>query len=160
MDFITCFPRSQGYDCLLVVVVRLSKYRHFIPVKHPYTMSSVARIFVGEIVHLHGIPQSIGTKLRFNTAYHPQSNGQTEVLNRCVGTYLRCFATEQPRQWTQWVAWAELWYNTNYQSAEDITPFRRFMGGQPHQYRSGSQGSVGSKPWPRTYKTEMRPYVN
>ncbi|MCI55144.1 RNA-directed DNA polymerase (Reverse transcriptase), partial [Trifolium medium] len=59
MDFITGLPKSKGYEAILVVVDRLSKYVHFIPLKHPYTARMVAEVFVKEIVRLHGIPLSI-----------------------------------------------------------------------------------------------------
>ena len=117
MDFITGLPKSKGYEAIFVVVDRLSKYCHFIPLKHPYTARSLAEVFSKEIVRLHGIPVSIvsdrdpvfmssfwrelfkmqGTQLRVSSAYHPESDGQTEVVNRCLETYLRCFISDQPR---------------------------------------------------------------
>ncbi|WVZ00664.1 hypothetical protein V8G54_026733 [Vigna mungo] len=100
MDFIVRLPKSQGYDAILVMVDRLSKYAHFLPLKHPYSVKTVAEIFIREVVRLHGIPQSIvtdgdplflsmfwkelfksqGTQLKMSTAYHPEMDGQTEVL--------------------------------------------------------------------------------
>lgn len=102
---------------MLVVVDRLSKYACFLPLKHPYMALEMAVVFVKEVVKLHGVPHSIisdrdkvflnhfwtelfklqGTYLRRSTAYHPQTNGQTEVVNRCVEAYLQCFAYDKPR---------------------------------------------------------------
>ncbi|KAD7476873.1 hypothetical protein E3N88_00009 [Mikania micrantha] len=129
MDFISRLPRSKGFTVILVMVDRLSKYAHFIPLKHPYTAKGVVDVFVKEIIRLHGIPKSIisdrdplfvstywqeifrsqGTTLQMSSAYHPETDGQTEVINRCLEAYLRCFAVDQPRNWSHWLPWAEFW---------------------------------------------------
>lgn len=120
LDFITGLPKSKGFEAVFVVVDRLSKYAHFIPLKHPYTARKIAEVFTKEIVRLHGVPQSIvsdrdplfiglfwkelfclqGTMLKMISSYHPETDGQTEVVNRCLEAYLRCFAFEQPKNWS------------------------------------------------------------
>ena len=117
MDFISGLPKSRGLDSIFVVVHRLSKNSHFLLLKHPYIARNVADTFVKEVVRLHGIPKSImsdrdplfmskfwqelfglqGIELHMSSSYHPQSDGQTKVVNRCLETYLQCFAIDQPR---------------------------------------------------------------
>ncbi|KAH0746266.1 hypothetical protein KY285_007923 [Solanum tuberosum] len=151
LDFIVGLPKSGGFDTILVVVDRLSKYSHFIPLSHPYTAKIVAKVFCKEIVRLHGIPRSIlsdrdviflsafwqelfrfsQTRLRMGTSYHPQSDGQTEVVNRCLESYLRCFVMEQPHTWSQYLPWAEFSFNTSFHSSTETTPFKVVYGRDP-----------------------------
>ena len=65
-----------------------------------------------------------GTTLQMSSTYHPETDGQTKVLNHCVETYLRCFASEQPKQRSRWMYWAKYWYNMSFQPANKMTPFQ------------------------------------
>ena len=108
----------------------------------------MAAVFVKEVVKLHGYPRAFvsdrdrvfisnfwnelfwltGNKLHRNSAYHLQTDGQTKVANRGVEAYLRCFCGERPKEWTNWLHWAEFWYNTTYHSSLGMTPFQAVYG--------------------------------
>jgi len=108
MDFIKGLPPSNCKSTIFVVVDRLSKSAHFLALSHPYTAKMVAEKFVEGVVKLHGMPKSIisdrdpifishfwreffkmsGTTLHMSSAYHPQTDGQSEVVNKCVEQYL------------------------------------------------------------------------
>ena len=134
MGFNEPLPLSHGKSALLVVVDRLSKYAHFLPIPHPYTTSQVAQLFLDHVYKLHGLPKTIVSdrdkifmssfwqslfkmlqvQLKMSTAYHPESDGQTEIVNKCLETYLMCMTGERPKDWVKWVSLEEYWYNTNY----------------------------------------------
>lgn len=125
MDFIEGLPPSHGYIVILVVIAKFSKYGHFLPVSDPYTASIVAHLFLSQIFKLHGMHQTIvsdrdplfissfwrelfhlqGISLAFSFAYHPQSDGQTESLNKCLETYLCCYSGSKPKDWSTGCLW-------------------------------------------------------
>lgn len=74
---------------------------------------------------------SLGVTLNYTTAYHPQSDGQTERLNQSLETYLRCMTSGAPKHWFKWLALVEYWYNTNYHSSTKLTPFQALYGYSP-----------------------------
>ena len=109
MDFINGLPKVGGKSVILTVVNRFSMYAHFIALGHPYTVVLIARAFFDGIVRLHGFPTSIvsnrdpvytshvwrdlfkmaGVTLRMSTAFHPQTDGQSEVVNKVIAMYLQ-----------------------------------------------------------------------
>ena len=151
MDFITGLPKLGKKSVIMVVVDRLSKYAHFCALPHPFTPTLVAQNFMDQIFKLHGIPISIvsdrdpiftsnfwqelfriqGTQLKLSTSYHPQTDGQTEAVNKCLETYLRCFTSEKQHLWVQWLPLAEWWYNTNYHATTKMTPYEAVYGQLP-----------------------------
>ncbi|GAB2293176.1 hypothetical protein Dimus_038252 [Dionaea muscipula] len=153
MGFIEGVSRSDGKECILVVVDRFTKYTHFMALSHPFTAPRVAQLFLDHVVRLHGIPKRMvsdrdkiftslfwqelfrlyGAKLNLYTAYHPQSDGQTERVNRCVKDYLRAMILQGPKKWSTWLAIAEWCYNTNYHHSIQMTPFEALYEYPPPQ---------------------------
>ncbi|GJS15894.1 retrotransposable element Tf2 [Tanacetum coccineum] len=126
MDFIEGLPKSQGKNVIFVVVDRLSKYAHFIALSHPFTAHQVAQAFLGNFwTELFKLLQ---VQLLRSTSYHPRTDGQTEVVNRCLEGYLRCMTDEHPKEWAKWLSLAELWYNSNFHTTTQSTPFEIVYG--------------------------------
>ncbi|KAJ4733316.1 polyprotein [Rhynchospora pubera] len=158
MDFISGLPKSEGKEVIFVVVDRLTKYAHFMPLAHPFRATNVAQSFLDHVYKLHGLPLSIvsdrdpiftskfwtelmskvGVKLNMSTSYHPQSDGQTERVNQCLENYLRCMVYQQQKRWNRWLSLSEWWYNTNFHTSLKTTPFQALYGYAPPQLPMGS----------------------
>lgn len=150
MDFIDGLAISQGKSAIMVVVDRLSKYSHFLPIAHPYTAVSVAQIFF-HYFKLQGMLRSIvcdrdptftcgfwtvlfrlnGTSFNFSSAYHPQTDVQSEMVNKTLEMYLHCFTSAKSKQWVKWLSWAEFCYNRSWHSTIKRTPFEVVYGREP-----------------------------
>lgn len=151
MDFVEALPKVHDKSVILSGVDRFSKFAHFIPLGHPYTASSVAHAFFHDIVRLHGFRDSIvsnrdpvftghvwrdlfhqaGVQLRMSTAFHPQTDGQSEAVNKTIAMYLCCLTNDRPRDRLEWLPWAEFCYNTAYHSVLRTSPFTVVYGRPP-----------------------------
>ena len=143
MDFITGLPKSKGMSVIMVVVDRITKYAQFCALSHPFKVSTVATTFMDTIQKLHGNLRVIvsdrdsiftgnfltelffflGTQLAHSSSYHPQSDGQTEIVNKCLEGYLRCFVSDKQTQWVKWLPMAKWWYNTSFHTSAKMSPF-------------------------------------
>uniref|UniRef100_A0A0A8YAL3 Integrase catalytic domain-containing protein n=1 Tax=Arundo donax TaxID=35708 RepID=A0A0A8YAL3_ARUDO len=154
MDFVEGLPRSGNSNCILVVVDKFTKYAHFLPLSHSFTAATVAHTYLHHVYKLHGLPLSIvsnrdriftsnfwkelfklaGVQLSMSSAYHPQSDGQTERVNQCMETFLHCFVHACPKKWIHWLSLAEYWYNTSLHSALGKSPFEVLYGHEPRHF--------------------------
>jgi hypothetical protein len=135
MDFIVGLPHTRGgYDSIWVIVDRLTKVAHFIPVKTTYRGAKLEALYISKIVCLHGVPktivsdrgtqftsrfwqklhESMDTKLNFSSAYHPQTDGQTERTNQILEDILRACALKHGGSWDKSLPYAEFAYNNSY----------------------------------------------
>jgi transposase InsO family protein len=149
MDFILGLPRTKRErDSIFVVVDRFSKMAHFIPCHNSDNASHVVDFFFTEIVHLHGVPNTIvsdrdakflshflrtlwfklGTKLLFSTTCHPQTDGQTEVVNHILSTMLRHVLKTNLKLWEECLPHIEFSYNRSVHSTTKVSPFQVVCG--------------------------------
>jgi len=149
IDFITGLPRTQrGYDSIWVIVDQLTKVAHFVPVKTNYNGARLAKLYMERIVCLHGVPKkvvsdrgtqftshfwhkvhrSLGTKLNFSSAYHPQTDGQIERINQILEDMLRACALQYDTSWEKSLSYAEFSYNKSHQKSLKMAPFEALYG--------------------------------
>ena len=148
MDFITRLPKSQGYDDILVMVDQFSKLAHMVPTMGKATTLETPNLFLNAWGRHHGLPRvivsdrdpkftsafwrhffrKVGTKLTFSTAFHPQTDGQTERVNGVLNQYLRNFVSADQRDWVDYVGLAEFSHNAATHSATKQSPFKVAYG--------------------------------
>jgi hypothetical protein len=152
MDFVLGLPRTQkGNDSIFVVVDRFSKMVHFITCKKIADAVNVAQLYFREVYRLHGLPLSIvsdrdtrflshfwrclwrlsSTKLDFSSAYHPQTDGQTEVVNRSLEDLLRSLVGEHIKSWDTKLFQVEFAYNRSTNRSIGLSPFTIIYGSNP-----------------------------
>ncbi|QRW18530.1 Retrotransposable element Tf2 protein [Rhizoctonia solani] len=150
-NFITGFPKLQGFDTILVVIDSFSKFGHFIPTTKKLLAKGLAELFISHIWKLHGLPvktildrgttstgkflralyQCLGVKPAFLLAYHPESNRQTERVNQFIEFYLRLYVAADHLDWATWLPLAEYAYNNAKHAATGRTPFELVYGRNP-----------------------------
>ena len=151
MDFVVELPSSRGYKAIFVVMDRLMKNAYFSPLKHGFKAKIVTTVFMESVLKLHDFPVRImsdcdpiflstfwrqlmqfgGTKLHYSSAYHPQSDGQMEVVNRCLEQYLHAFTLDYPNLWSSYLSWAELYCNTTFHMAIRMMQHQALYGVNP-----------------------------
>ncbi|GJT61021.1 putative reverse transcriptase domain-containing protein [Tanacetum coccineum] len=149
MDFITKLPRtSSGYDSIWVIVDRLTKSAHFIPMNEKYKMEKLTRLYLKEIVCRHGVlvsifsdrdprfaswfwrslQKSLGTNLDMSTAYHPETDGQSERTIQTLEDMLRACVIDFGSGWDKHLPLAEFSYNNSYHASIKAAPFEALYG--------------------------------
>jgi transposase InsO family protein len=168
MDFVTQLPISKDpvtgydYDSIFVVVDRFTKYAEMIPFRHSYTAEQLARVFLDRIIRYHGIPESIisdrdklftsnywttllaaiGTKKKLSTAYHPQTDGQTERTNQTMEAYLRIYSNQQQDNWVSLLPMAQIAYNNKLSEATGVTPYFANHGRHPNLFTRSLDSNI------------------
>jgi len=142
MDFITELPISEQCDELWVIIDRFTKMAHFIPLRKK-TAADLAVTFIKEVWKHHGLPTDIvsdrdsrftsdiwkeflrlsGIRPRMSTAFHPQTDGQTEHLNQTIEAYLRTFVSKEQDHWVRLLPMAEFAYNNSTTTGNSMSPF-------------------------------------
>ena len=143
MDFITQLPESGGNDAIWVVIDQLTKMAHFIPCRTDMTAGQFIRLFTENVFRLHRMPEDITTdqgsiftsdkwkeitqewdiKRNLSTAFHPETDGQTERTNAILEQYLRAYVNYQQDDWTELLPYAEFAYNNSRQETIGRSPF-------------------------------------
>ncbi|XP_027344923.1 uncharacterized protein LOC113857349 [Abrus precatorius] len=149
MDFVFGLPKTRNnHDTIWVIVDRLTKVAHFLPINMKYKLERLVELYVREIVRLHGVPTSVvsdrdprftlrfweslqralGTKLRLSSTYHPQTDSQTEQTIQSLEDLLRACVLEQQGTWEECLSLVEFTYNNSYHASIEMAPFKALYG--------------------------------
>ncbi|GJZ73082.1 putative reverse transcriptase domain-containing protein [Tanacetum coccineum] len=149
MDFITKLPKSsQGFDTIWVIVDQLTKYAHFLPIRENDPLDKLARLYLNRIVSRHGIPVSIicdrdgrftsnfwksfqkalGTDISMSTAYHPETDGQSERTIQTLEDMLHACVIDFGKGWVKHLPLAEFSYNNSYHASIKAAPYEALYG--------------------------------
>ena len=151
MDMIVKLPKSKGFDSILVVVCRLTKQAHFIPCNESMSALDLADLYITNIFKHHGLPDDIisdrgpifrsnfwqsfleklKVKPKLSSAFHPQTDGQTERVNQCLEQYLRCYISYSQDDWSSKLPIAEFSYNNTMSTSIKTSPFFANKGFHP-----------------------------
>ena len=153
MDFVTgLLNTSKGYNAFWAVVGRLTKTSHFIPIRDDFSLDQLARLYIKEVIRLHGTPLSIisdrdlrftskfwkslqrclKTDLNFSTAFLPQTDGQSECTIQTLEDMLRACAIDFQGSWDQHLPLVEFSYNNSYHSSIEMAPYEALYGKRCH----------------------------
>jgi len=149
MDFVTHLPRTfKGHDTIWVIVDRLTKSAHFIAMNLRMSMVKLAQLYIKEVVRLHGVPSSIvsdrdpwftsrfwqilqgalGSKLTMSSAYHPQTDGQSERTIQSLEDLLRTCILDHLGAWDEVLSLIEFTYNNSFHASIGMAPYEAFYG--------------------------------
>jgi hypothetical protein len=151
MDFIIDLPFVGGYDSVFIMVDRFTKMAHFTPCAKTISGEETADLFFKNVVRLHGLPnditydrrpqfvskfwwrllQTFSCRVNLSSAYHPQTDGQTERVNQILEQYLRCSLSYQQDDWVDLLPLAEFAYNNSLHASTGVTPFFANYGLHP-----------------------------
>jgi hypothetical protein len=165
MDLITDLPRSlRGHDTIMVFICRLSKMVHFAPCKKTLTSEEAARLYFDNVFKLHGLAKDfvsdrdsrftshffkeltriLGTRQNMSTAFHPETDGQTERANRTLQDVLRHYVSDMQDDWDRCLPAVEFACNNAWQESIKTTPFRMVYGRDPRLPLSVAKTKVQS----------------
>ena len=149
MDFVTHLPRTpRRHDAVWVIVDRLTKSAQFLAVRMTFTLEEFCRLYIQEIIWLHGVPMSIvsdrdprfmahfwksfqkamGTQLKMSTAFHLQTDGQSERTIQILEDMLRACVLDLKGSWEEHLPLVEFAYNNSYQASIQMTPYKALYG--------------------------------